>query len=105
VNGLAFLEIDYADGVIAELGDIQPLAADINRQVIDAPANVPEGNFRLEFERARFGRRREAGDPEQKQQPNARDSRAGARRACTVGGTNQEPSEIPLHRQPHHFAP
>jgi hypothetical protein len=51
VDGRPPGEVDHVDGVVAELRDDQPLAAEIDRHVIDAPGHAIEGNGRIERQR------------------------------------------------------
>jgi hypothetical protein len=57
---LASLEIDDTDAVVAELGDEQPTAIEIDRHVIDASAHRAERDLAFELQRRirRLGGRR-----------------------------------------------
>ena len=47
----SLLEVDDPDGVVAELGNEEPLPRQINRHVIDSAAHFAERNFGFELQR------------------------------------------------------
>ncbi len=75
MNDLAGREIDDTDGVIAELGDEQPVANGIDGHVIDPAADVSERDLGFQTQGLRVGRLR-AGLDRAQEQPAAAPSAA-----------------------------
>ena len=58
LNDLALLEVDDPDGVVAELGNEEPLPRQINRHVINSTAHFAERNLGFKLQRHRICRLR-----------------------------------------------
>jgi hypothetical protein len=46
---LALFQVDYSDAVVAQLGDEQALATEIDCHVVDPAHDIPERNLRLDL--------------------------------------------------------
>jgi len=62
---LAGCQIDHPQGVVAELGNKQPLPLHIDAEVVDAAAHLTERDLRIEYERRAGRLRRHGGGPHQ----------------------------------------